>query len=334
MCIRDSLHAFKAFDPHLHAFIPGHAHFRNVHPNSVEGKFMANLNDIPVETFIPKTAAAASQSSFVAPKISQPHPESGVRNSFKRMPDSEPRRRPVLPADLQPQTYTRSLQVRNLSVDARGRELSFVPETVNNRDHRDRSLNSRRSAANILNFRSEASPDASTVVSVRNLNTSISGLAHHHNPITNPVPNNIQNPYVLKEYRKLTNLFDTKTPTAPNTHTNLSPNPTTYNLPQFIRSKDTRPMYFVSLYFTFTSLDIASCFLLLFGFNDYALQIYIYIFKAIRMARNFETLYNLRPTCLKRIIRKRNFPSNQNACLLYTSPSPRDGLLSRMPSSA
>ena len=24
----------------------------------------------------------------------------------------------------------------------------------------------------------------------------------------------------------------------------------------------------------------------------------------------------------------------QNACLLYTSPSPRDGLLSRMPSSA
>ena len=26
--------------------------------------------------------------------------------------------------------------------------------------------------------------------------------------------------------------------------------------------------------------------------------------------------------------------SNNDACLLYTSPSPRDGLLSRMPSSA
>ena len=29
-----------------------------------------------------------------------------------------------------------------------------------------------------------------------------------------------------------------------------------------------------------------------------------------------------------------NYPYNNNACLLYTSPSPRDGLLSRMPSSA
>ena len=30
---------------------------------------------------------------------------------------------------------------------------------------------------------------------------------------------------------------------------------------------------------------------------------------------------------------KKNLP-NSNSCLLYTSPSPRDGLLSRMPSSA
>ena len=29
-----------------------------------------------------------------------------------------------------------------------------------------------------------------------------------------------------------------------------------------------------------------------------------------------------------------NAPSSDNTCLLYTSPSPRDGLLSRMPSSA
>ena len=28
------------------------------------------------------------------------------------------------------------------------------------------------------------------------------------------------------------------------------------------------------------------------------------------------------------------FPAKREACLLYTSPSPRDGLLSRMPSSA
>ena len=31
---------------------------------------------------------------------------------------------------------------------------------------------------------------------------------------------------------------------------------------------------------------------------------------------------------------KTNIGTNDNACLLYTSPSPRDGLLSRMPSSA
>ena len=29
-----------------------------------------------------------------------------------------------------------------------------------------------------------------------------------------------------------------------------------------------------------------------------------------------------------------NLPNTPNTCLLYTSPSPRDGLLSRMPSSA
>ena len=32
--------------------------------------------------------------------------------------------------------------------------------------------------------------------------------------------------------------------------------------------------------------------------------------------------------------RVRNFAKEYNICLLYTSPSPRDGLLSRMPSSA
>src|SRR5680860_437085 len=33
-------------------------------------------------------------------------------------------------------------------------------------------------------------------------------------------------------------------------------------------------------------------------------------------------------------ITSKNFLQNRIACLLYTSPSPRDGLLSRMPSSA
>ena len=36
-----------------------------------------------------------------------------------------------------------------------------------------------------------------------------------------------------------------------------------------------------------------------------------------------------------RIVKFQIFPGNFNVtCLLYTSPSPRDGLLSRMPSSA
>ena len=39
------------------------------------------------------------------------------------------------------------------------------------------------------------------------------------------------------------------------------------------------------------------------------------------------------PTVGEKIIKKLKFKSNQT-CLLYTSPSPRDGLLSRMPSSA
>ena len=30
----------------------------------------------------------------------------------------------------------------------------------------------------------------------------------------------------------------------------------------------------------------------------------------------------------------KSYPNTPNTCLLYTSPSPRDGLLSRMPSSA
>ena len=33
-------------------------------------------------------------------------------------------------------------------------------------------------------------------------------------------------------------------------------------------------------------------------------------------------------------VRARKAPNTPNTCLLYTSPSPRDGLLSRMPSSA
>ena len=33
-------------------------------------------------------------------------------------------------------------------------------------------------------------------------------------------------------------------------------------------------------------------------------------------------------------VKKINFGSKTMSCLLYTSPSPRDGLLSRMPSSA
>ena len=38
-------------------------------------------------------------------------------------------------------------------------------------------------------------------------------------------------------------------------------------------------------------------------------------------------------TEIVQILEQRDFPID-NFCLLYTSPSPRDGLLSRMPSSA
>ena len=44
---------------------------------------------------------------------------------------------------------------------------------------------------------------------------------------------------------------------------------------------------------------------------------------------DFEKLLKEFTACLKEDPRK-----NRKGCLLYTSPSPRDGLLSRMPSSA
>ena len=40
------------------------------------------------------------------------------------------------------------------------------------------------------------------------------------------------------------------------------------------------------------------------------------------------------PTSAKDKARKKSYYARHDACLLYTSPSPRDGLLSRMPSSA
>ena len=39
-------------------------------------------------------------------------------------------------------------------------------------------------------------------------------------------------------------------------------------------------------------------------------------------------------TLAHRVIEFTDSPNTPNTCLLYTSPSPRDGLLSRMPSSA
>ena len=39
-------------------------------------------------------------------------------------------------------------------------------------------------------------------------------------------------------------------------------------------------------------------------------------------------------TILKRLEKRKNIENRSDDCLLYTSPSPRDGLLSRMPSSA
>ena len=49
--------------------------------------------------------------------------------------------------------------------------------------------------------------------------------------------------------------------------------------------------------------------------------------KGIRMGRYAEN----KPKCLVPV---KGIPMIMNTCLLYTSPSPRDGLLSRMPSSA
>ena len=46
-----------------------------------------------------------------------------------------------------------------------------------------------------------------------------------------------------------------------------------------------------------------------------------------------ENMEKLKPQ--ERVIKGMGFvPQTNNVCLLYTSPSPRDGLLSRMPSSA
>ena len=45
-----------------------------------------------------------------------------------------------------------------------------------------------------------------------------------------------------------------------------------------------------------------------------------------------EFLINLRKVFER--LREHNVAANPKNCLLYTSPSPRDGLLSRMPSSA
>ena len=44
--------------------------------------------------------------------------------------------------------------------------------------------------------------------------------------------------------------------------------------------------------------------------------------------------YGITLTEAQNVIYYSNNPNTPNTCLLYTSPSPRDGLLSRMPSSA
>ena len=45
----------------------------------------------------------------------------------------------------------------------------------------------------------------------------------------------------------------------------------------------------------------------------------------------FDAIIKDTEATLRRVM---NIPDNYKVCLLYTSPSPRDGLLSRMPSSA
>ena len=47
-----------------------------------------------------------------------------------------------------------------------------------------------------------------------------------------------------------------------------------------------------------------------------------------------ETRVAVTPETAKKIIAQGHTVHVQSGCLLYTSPSPRDGLLSRMPSSA
>ena len=59
-------------------------------------------------------------------------------------------------------------------------------------------------------------------------------------------------------------------------------------------------------------------------------------FKPSKLADQITAIYSL-PAGEQDKLQKKNFNAeneNQYSCLLYTSPSPRDGLLSRMPSSA
>ena len=56
--------------------------------------------------------------------------------------------------------------------------------------------------------------------------------------------------------------------------------------------------------------------------------------RALRLALLAILLWPLAATAQSLIVEKKTFAMPAYTCLLYTSPSPRDGLLSRMPSSA
>ena len=59
--------------------------------------------------------------------------------------------------------------------------------------------------------------------------------------------------------------------------------------------------------------------------------------KALEVITNFNDYSNFIPGCTRATLISRELPieiGRLEFCLLYTSPSPRDGLLSRMPSSA
>ena len=57
-------------------------------------------------------------------------------------------------------------------------------------------------------------------------------------------------------------------------------------------------------------------------------------FKLLQVGTEPDLFSNLRDNMGENIAHKNSTYSELTACLLYTSPSPRDGLLSRMPSSA